>query len=164
VQTGTDDLPRKLEVMQVYDRMQAAFPGGEIPAVVAVEANDVPSPQIASAVKQLEAKAAATGTMNAPVDVSVSPDKHVALINIPMKGNGTDDVSSRAVAALRGGLVHETVGQAPGVDRAYASGMAAQSKDWNDLMAARAPLVFAFVLTLAFLLLLVTFRSLVIPI
>ena len=42
--------------------------------------------------------------------------------------------------------------------------MAAQSKDWNDLMTARAPLVFAFVLTLAFLLLLVTFRSIVIPI
>ena len=42
--------------------------------------------------------------------------------------------------------------------------MAAQSKDLNDLMASRAPLVFAFVLTLAFILLLVTFRSIVIPI
>src|SRR6185312_2460498 len=104
------------------------------------------------------------GTMNAPVDVSVSPDKHVALVNIPMKGDGTDDVSTKAVAALRGGIVDDTVGRAPGVRSAYVSGMAAQSKDWNDLMAARAPLVFAFVLTLAFLLLLVTFRSLVIPI
>jgi uncharacterized membrane protein YdfJ with MMPL/SSD domain len=94
----------------------------------------------------------------------VSPDKHVALINIPMKGNGTDDVSSAAVAALRDGIVQNTVGSAPGVRNAYVSGMAAQSKDWNDLMAARAPLVFAFVLTLAFLLLLVTFRSLIIPI
>ena len=46
VHTGTDDLPRKLEVMQVYDRMQAAFPGGEIPAVVAVEADDVTTPAI----------------------------------------------------------------------------------------------------------------------
>ena len=164
VQTGTDDLPRKLEVMKVYDRMQAAFPGGEIPAVVTVEASDVTTPQFAAAVRQLETKAVATGTMNAPVDVSVSPDKHVALVNVPMRGNGTDDVSSRAVAALRGGIVDSTVAKAPGVDHAYVSGMAAQSKDWNALMKARAPLVFAFVLTLAFLLLLVTFRSLVIPI
>src|SRR3954466_821568 len=164
VQTGTDDLPRKLEVMKVYDRMQAAFPGGEIPAVVAVEANDVTSPQLAAAVKQLERKAVATGTMNAPVDVSVSPDKHVAMIDIPMKGNGTDDVSTRAVESLRGGIVADTVGSAPGVQAAYVSGMAAESSDWNDLMTARAPLVFAFVLSLAFLLLLVTFRSLVIPI
>jgi RND superfamily putative drug exporter len=164
VQTGTDDLPRKLEVMKVYDRMQAAFPGGEIPAVVAVEASDATSPQFASAVKELERKAVATGTMNAPVDVRVSPDKHVALINIPMKGNGADATSTNAVAALRSGIVDSTVGSAPGVRGAHISGMAAQSSDWNDLMKSRAPLVFAFVLTLAFLLLLVTFRSIVIPI
>jgi uncharacterized membrane protein YdfJ with MMPL/SSD domain len=164
VQTGTDDLPRNLEVMRVYDRMQVAFPGGEIPAVVAVEANDATSPQLASAIKDLERQAVATGTMNAPVDVRISPDKHVAIINVPMKGNGTDDVSSQAVAALRDGIVAGTVGDAPGVRHAYVSGMAAQSSDWNDLMKSRAPLVFAFVLTLAFLLLLVTFRSLVIPI
>jgi uncharacterized membrane protein YdfJ with MMPL/SSD domain len=164
VQTGTDDLPRKLEVMKVYDRMQAAFPGGQIPAVVAVEARDVTTPQLASAVKSLEAKAAATGTMNAPVTVRTSPDKHLAVIDIPMKGDGTDAVSAKAVAALRGGIVDDTVGRVDGVRSAYVSGMAAQSKDWNALMKARAPLVFAFVLTLAFVLLLVTFRSLVIPI
>jgi RND superfamily putative drug exporter len=96
--------------------------------------------------------------------VSVSPDKRVALISIPMKGNGTDDVSTRAVADLRAGIVQGTVGSAPGVRQASVSGMAAQSQDWNDLMKSRAPLVFAFVLTLAFLLLLVTFRSIVIPI
>ena len=42
--------------------------------------------------------------------------------------------------------------------------MTAETKDYNDLIKGRAPLVFAFVLTLAFLLLLVTFRSIVIPI
>jgi uncharacterized membrane protein YdfJ with MMPL/SSD domain len=164
VQTGTDDLPRKLEVMKVYDRMQAAFPGGQIPAVVAVEARDVTTPQVASAVKALERNAAATGTMNAPVTVRTSRDRHIALIDIPMKGNGTDDVSSKAVAALRSGIVDDTVGGAPGVRNTYVSGMAAQSNDWNALMKARAPLVFGFVLTLAFVLLLVTFRSLIIPI
>jgi RND superfamily putative drug exporter len=98
------------------------------------------------------------------VTVRVSPDKHLALIDVPMKGDGTDDVSTKAVAALRGGIVDDTVGRAPGVRDTFVSGMAAQSKDWNALMKARAPLVFAFVLTLAFVLLLVTFRSLVIPI
>ena len=41
--------------------------------------------------------------------------------------------------------------------------MTAGSKDFNDAMKARLPIVFAFVLGLAFLLLLVTFRSIVIP-
>ena len=44
------------------------------------------------------------------------------------------------------------------------TGDAAQSKDFSELLAQRLPLVFAFVLGLAFLLLLVTFRSIVIPI
>jgi uncharacterized membrane protein YdfJ with MMPL/SSD domain len=38
------------------------------------------------------------------------------------------------------------------------------SKDYNDLVKGSAPIVFAFVLTLAFLLLMVTFRSIVVPI
>jgi RND superfamily putative drug exporter len=44
------------------------------------------------------------------------------------------------------------------------TGLTAQSKDFLDVMTARLPLVFAFVLTLAFVLLLVTFRSLIVPI
>ena len=44
------------------------------------------------------------------------------------------------------------------------TGIAAGTKDFNDLVKAHAPIVFAFVLSLAFLLLLVTFRSIVIPI
>jgi uncharacterized membrane protein YdfJ with MMPL/SSD domain len=164
VLTGTDDLPRKLEVMKVYDRMQAAFPGGQIPAVVAIEADDVTTPQIAAATKRMGARAFATGTMNGPLDIDVSPDKHVASIAIPMKGDGTDQASYNALTALRGGIVEQTVGSAPGVQHAYVSGEAAGTKDFNDLVKAHAPIVFAFVLTLAFLLLLVTFRSIVIPI
>jgi uncharacterized membrane protein YdfJ with MMPL/SSD domain len=164
VLTGTDDLPRKLEVMKVYDRMQAAFPGGQIPAVVAIEAKDVTAPQIRAATKELGDRAFATKLMNGPLDVSVSPDKHVAMIQIPMKGDGTDRQSADALTALRGGIVESTVGQAPGVQHAYVTGIAAGTKDFNDLMKAHAPIVFAFVLSLAFLLLLVTFRSIVIPI
>jgi uncharacterized membrane protein YdfJ with MMPL/SSD domain len=164
VLTGTNDLPRKLEVMKVYDRMQAAFPGGQIPAVVAIEGNDVTTPQIAAATKELGSRAFATKTMNGPLDVTVSPDRHVATIDIPMKGDGTDAASADALAALRGGIVQDTVGSAPGVKHAYVTGIAAGTKDFNDLMKAHAPIVFAFVLSLAFILLLVTFRSIVIPI
>jgi uncharacterized membrane protein YdfJ with MMPL/SSD domain len=162
--SGTDDYSRKLEVMQVYDRMQAAFPGGQIPAVVAIEADDVTTPQIAKATKEMGDKAFATGKLNGPLSVDVSPDKHVAMISIPMKGNGTDAQSVQALGALRGGIVDDTVAKAPGVDHAYVTGEAAGTKDFNDLLKSKAPIVFAFVLTLAFLLLLVTFRSIVIPI
>ena len=50
----------------------------------------------------------------------------------------------------------------PGVT-AQVTGQTAGSKDFNDSMKAQLPLVFGFVLTMAFVLLLVTFRSIVIP-
>ncbi|HKG66929.1 MAG TPA: MMPL family transporter, partial [Solirubrobacteraceae bacterium] len=56
-----------------------------------------------------------------------------------------------------------TVGKLAGAEVAV-SGVTASSKDFNDSMLAHAPLVFAFVLALAFILLLVTFRSIVVPI
>jgi RND superfamily putative drug exporter len=164
VLTGTDDLPRKLEVMKVYDREQAAFPGGQIPAVVALEAKDVTTPEIQAAVKKMGDRAFATRLMNGPLSVDVSADKHVASISIPMRGDGTDQSSAKALSALRGGIVDQTAGAAPGVKSAYVTGIAAGTKDFNNLVKARAPIVFAFVLSLAFLLLLVTFRSIVIPI
>jgi uncharacterized membrane protein YdfJ with MMPL/SSD domain len=43
------------------------------------------------------------------------------------------------------------------------TGMTAGSKDFNDTMKSHLPFVFAFVLGLAFILLLVTFRSVVVP-
>jgi uncharacterized membrane protein YdfJ with MMPL/SSD domain len=159
--SGTDALPRDLEVMKVYDRMQAAFPGGEIPAVVALKADDVRSPRIVAAVKQLEREAIATGKVKQPIDVSVAPGGHVMTIDLPIVGTGTDDASNSALAALRGDVVPKFE-QRAGVN-AYVTGMTAGSKDFNDLMKARWPIVFAFVLSLAFVLLLLTFRSIVIP-
>ena len=78
-------------------------------------------------------------------------------------GNGTDARSNRALDELRGELLPATLGRVPGV-RADVTGMTAGSRDFNDQTKARAPLVFAFVLGLAFVLLLVGFRSLVVPV
>ena len=162
--SGMDDLSRDLPVMQTYDKMQKAFPGGQIPAVVAIKADDVTTPAVQKAVEDLEREAFATKTMNGPTSVDVSPDKTVAMVNIPIQGNGSDAKSEAAIAELRdGGIVDRTVKQADGVEQAYVSGMTAGSKDFTDLMTGRAPMVFGFVLLLAFMILLIEFRSIVIP-
>jgi putative drug exporter of the RND superfamily len=161
--SGIDSLPRKLEVMKVYDRMQAAFPGNQIPANVVVHAKDVRAPEIQAALKDLKTRALATGHMGEPVSYSESPDHQVADLSIPIRGSGSDATSEKAVDDLRNTIVPATVGKVNGSD-AFVTGYTAGSRDWNDLMKSRAPIVFAFVLTLAFLLLLVTFRSIVIPI
>jgi uncharacterized membrane protein YdfJ with MMPL/SSD domain len=161
--SGIDSLPRKLEVMKVYDRMQAAFPGNQIPATVVVHADDVRAPQIQAALTDLKNRALATGHMGEPVAFTQSPDHQVGQLSIPIKGTGNDAASERAVDDLRNTIVPATVGQVAGAD-SFVTGYTAGSRDWNNLMKSRAPIVFAFVLTLAFLLLLVTFRSIVIPV
>jgi uncharacterized membrane protein YdfJ with MMPL/SSD domain len=161
--SGIDSLPRSLAVMKVYDRMQAAFPGNQIPAGVVVHAEDVRAPQVQAAIKDLKTRALATGDMGEPVSYSMSADHHVGVLSIPIKGNGNDKASERAIDDLRDTIVPQTVGKVSSTD-GYVTGYTAGSRDWNDLMKSRAPIVFAFVLTLAFLLLLVTFRSIVIPI
>ena len=82
-------------------------------------------------------------------------------MTIPMVGNGTDDESIEALAVLREELVppRSTVDGAS----SYVTGMTAGPEDFNAQMSGSAPIVFAFVLGLAFLLLMVTFRSIVIP-
>ena len=160
---GTDSLPRDLPVMQTFDRIEQAFPGGPLPAVVAIEAFDVTAPRVASAIEELKGRALATGQMREPVQVAVSPDRSVAQVLLPLVGDGADAESQAALASLRQEILPATLGRVDGVE-VNVSGMTAQNEDFTELMSSRGPVVFAFVLTMAFLLLLVTFRSIVIPI
>jgi len=157
------DLPQSLPVIKAYDDIQKAFPGAQTPAEIVVKAPNVRDPKILAAGETLVRRALATPYMKLPVRASVSPDGTVARIDIPLVGNGTDSSSDRALALLRGTLIPQTFGKLPGVVTAV-TGITAGTKDFNDQMKSRAPIIFAFVLGLAFLLLLLTFRSIVIPI
>ena len=84
-------------------------------------------------------------------------------VAIPLVGKGTDEASNGALATLRDELLPATVGTVDGIEYAV-TGDTAASKDWNDAMKSAVPVVFAFVLAFAFLLLLVSFRSIVIPV
>ncbi len=70
---------------------------------------------------------------------------------------------SRQITTLRQRVIPATLARAPGVETVAVGGDDAGTKDYTDALRSHAPLVFAFVLTLAFLLLLLTFRSVVIP-
>jgi RND superfamily putative drug exporter len=129
---------------------------------VAVQADDVTDPAIQAGIKDLTTKALATDQMSGPVSTRISPDRHVAIVDIPLQGDGTDTASDHALATLRDDVIPSTIGKVHGA-RADVTGITAGSKDFNDRVAGRLPIVFAFVLGLAFVLLLVTFRSIVVP-
>ncbi|HEV2951497.1 MAG TPA: MMPL family transporter, partial [Actinomycetota bacterium] len=160
---GTDENSRELPVMQTYDRIEAAFPSEGGAEMVVIKADDATSAEVVSGIEQLKAETEARPALfEGEPSIELSSDKTVASVTIPTVGEGTDDLANKAVDALRGDIVPNTVGDLDGV-QAYTTGEASATGDFNDAMIGHLPLVFAFVLSAAFLLLLVTFRSIVIP-
>ncbi len=160
--SGIEGLPADVPVRGTYERVQAAFPGTTEPAEVVVQAADVTAPAVQAGIERLREQAVATGRMSEPIGVQVNPAKTLAIVELPLQGTGESQAALASLAALRDDVVPATIAQVPGTT-VDISGATAGSKDFNDTMKSHLPLVFGFVLGAAFLLLLVTFRSLVIP-
>jgi len=99
--------------------------------------------------------------MHGPIDVAINPKHTVARVTIPLAGGGTDAKSNAALRTLRNDVLPSTVGKVPGATYAV-TGTTAITYDDSSLLKRKWPIVFAFVLTLAFLLVLVSFRSIVV--
>jgi RND superfamily putative drug exporter len=159
---GSDSLSRAIPVVRATDHLRAAFPSENAPAYVVVQARDVTAPAIAGAGQRFRAEVARHPQLfPGRVTVQVSPDRSLARFAIPSAGTGNDATSRRGLETLReaGAAAFTRTGARVSID-----GFAAQTADFNASLRRNTPIVFAFVLGAAFLLLLVTFRSLVIPI
>ena len=140
-----NDLPRGLKIVQTYHAVQKAFPGSSSPATVVFSAADVTAPRVQREIATLKMRALASGVMKKPIRTSINPAHTVEKVDIPLVGNANDAASMHALSVLRG------------LTAAPVTGETAGDADFNTTNRTHAPLVFAFVLGLAF-------RSIVIPI
>jgi uncharacterized membrane protein YdfJ with MMPL/SSD domain len=163
-QTSFTDLPKSLSIVKTFDAIQASFPGSQDPASLVVKADDVTTPQFATAYAEFKKRALATGVIHQPIRVAVNESKTVARVDFPLAGEGQDATSVRALEKLRSEVIPPVLATLPPGTEQAVTGTTATNVDFNQTMSSRAPIVFAFVLGLAFLLLLLTFRSIVIPI
>ncbi|MGW6914156.1 MMPL family transporter [Kitasatospora sp. NPDC054939] len=157
--TFQQQLPEGNQLVEVSQKIEAAFPGSPAPASVVVKAADIDSPAMTAALADLKARALAGGRMQEPIQISVHPDKNIAVVDIPLKGTGNDDVSTAALKSLRKEIVPATVLAVPGTE-APVTGRTAGSHDFNEKMTGSMLPVFGFVVVFAFLLMLASFRSL----
>ena len=160
---GPGDMPRNLAIVQTYDRIQSAFPGAQAPAQVALRSADVNSPRARAAIGRLTTLALASGQAKQPIETQINANHTVARIQVPLVGSGENTKSMAALQTLRTKVLPASVGHLPGAVYAV-TGETAGTHDFNTRIKQTFPLVFAFVLGLAFLLMLITFRSVVIPI
>jgi len=163
-QSSFTDLPKSLSIVKTYNTIQASFPGSQDPAHLVVRADDVTTPQFAKAYAEFKKRALATGVIQQPIRVAVNKAKTVARVDFPLAGEGQDATAVRALETLRTQVIPPVLATLPVGTEQAVTGATAANVDFNKTMKSRAPIVFAFVLGFAFLLLLLTFRSIVIPI
>jgi RND superfamily putative drug exporter len=159
---GFHDLPANIPVVRTLLATQQAFPGGPAPAEVVVTGQDLSGPAVRHAVAALQGRAATSPALRAPVTSTYLGHGQVLMVSVPLAGSGTDAASDRALAALRDQVLPATLGKVGGIEYAV-TGLTAGNHDFSAQLHGRAPLVFVFVLGLAFLLLMMTFRSVTIP-
>jgi putative drug exporter of the RND superfamily len=121
----------------------------------------VDSPGVRKAVESLHQRAAASGgALNEPI--SATKVGRALVVRVPLASFGTDDAANRALETLRKRTLPAVLGGVAGADGGidYAvAGKTAFAYDFTHRVTDRTPYVFAFVLLLAFVLLVVAFRS-----
>jgi RND superfamily putative drug exporter len=144
-------------------RLTMEFPNASPPAIVVFTSATGKRAATVRAADRLEQLAAAVGIAHPPFSTGGSLDGHAGTLELPLTGSGDDPASEHALAVLRDKLIPKTLGQVGGVQVAV-TGETAQNVDFTKQMTNGLPYVIAFVLVLAFGILLFTFRSIVVPI
>jgi putative drug exporter of the RND superfamily len=163
---GIHSLPSDVPVVRSLMDISEAFPGGPAPAEVVVTpwgGADLGGRQVTGAIAALHGEVAAThGAIREPITTAMFGTDQVLVVSVPLAGSGTDAGSNSALTTLRTQALPATLGHVPGISYSVA-GLTAGNHDFDAQLAKTAPWVFAFVLGLAFLLLMATFRSVYIP-
>jgi RND superfamily putative drug exporter len=163
---GIHSLPPDVPVVHSLADISQAFPGGPVPAEVVVTSwggTDLGGKRVTQAIAALHGQVTGThGAIREPISTAMFGHDQVLVVSVPLAGSGTDATSNSALATLRDHALPATLGKVPGISYAVA-GLTAGNHDFDAQLAKTVPWVFAFVLGLAFLLLMASFRSVYIP-
>jgi RND superfamily putative drug exporter len=134
-----------------------------VPAEVVVTGANLGGKQVTAAIAALHGQVAGThGAIREPISSAMFGHDQVLVVSVPLAGSGTDATSNSALMTLRDHALPATLGKVPGISYAVA-GLTAGNHDFDAQLAKTVPWVFAFVLGLAFVLLMASFRSVWIP-
>ena len=157
---GVSTMPDDLQSKEAFTVLSEEFAGGLAePAKIVVDgpAEDPAVRQGVRAVRESLAEQPIFG----PSDVVRAPSGDLTLIKAPLAGDPFAGDAVDAVRALRADVIPAAFEGAPA--EVYVTGQTGWAIDFFDLTDTYTPIVFVFVLGLSFLLLMVVFRSLVVP-
>src|SRR5215469_13882724 len=156
------DLPSSLPIVHVLADISREFPARPAPAEVVVGGSGLTSPAMHRALAALRADAGTSPAISGPVSASFVAGGRALVIQVPVAGNGASMASTNALLTLENKILPATVGTVPGASF-HVTGDTAANHDLRSMLHTRTPIVFGVVALLAFVLLMLAFRSLAIP-
>ncbi|HIN38219.1 MAG TPA: hypothetical protein EYM77_11315 [Dehalococcoidia bacterium] len=123
---------------------------------------DIASPPVQAGIERLKTLIATDDAFGEPRELEVSDSGRIALLAVPVEGDTSGEVSIAAVTRLDDIYVEEAF-EGTGA-KIYVSGETAFNMEFFNVSKNSAWIVFPFVLGISFLLLLVVFRSIVLPV
>lgn len=161
-QSDFSAFPDSIDSVQAINLMDEKWPDGStLQLQVVVTKADEPETQ--AAMTRLSDDLLAVDGLSGPVDTRLSQDGTVAMLSYVMSGGQNDMANRDIVRQARTEIVPAIFSDIDGVE-ALVTGDAAYTADVVGFYEAGMPLVFLFVLGFSFVLLLIAFRSVVIPI
>jgi len=159
---GLRDFPGDLETVQAFLVLDSDFSAGRIsPAEITFE-GDVDSASVRYGVERLDALLAADDRFSNLGELEISNDGTLGALSVQIDGDSLGPDARAAVEDLRQDYLPVAFAAAD-VDVAVTGG-AASTTDYVNAMNRYLPLVVGFVLALSFVLLMMVFRSIVIPV
>jgi RND superfamily putative drug exporter len=160
---GTEDLPRDTAVMQAYDRLTAAFPSTGTNHQVAVRAPADQQAAVRAALADLvqRTETDALFAQDGLEQPRVSKDGTVTVLDVATPYDGGSPQARESLTKLRTELIPQTVGKVQGAEYAV-GGFVAADVDYAKHTKAKLPLVIGFVLLLTMIVMIATFRSVVV--
>lgn len=156
-----NNLPENTDTIRAVEIFQGEFSGADYqPATIVIAADDVTTPAIESAIGELLVTLQGDPSFGATTMVT-SESRDLTRIDVALLGIGDSDESVEAVTRLREDYIPSIFGST-GAD-VHVTGETASMMDVIDLARTYLPIVVTFVLAISFVLLLVAFRSIVVP-
>ena len=158
--SGVNTLPSSFESKRAFDVVASRFSAGLVsPAQVVID-GPASSPQVQAAEQRLRATLAADRAFG-PVQVQTDKAGDLTLLQVPIAGSSTSDLALGKVRELRDTYIPRAFAGSPA--KVYVTGDTAFNVDYIDIVNAYFPWVITMVLALSFILLMLAFRSVVVP-
>jgi RND superfamily putative drug exporter len=154
---GVSSLPPGIAAVEAQKQIEKSFPGAPGSSDIVVSGHGLDGARQTAALHALGERAIRVTEGRGPIDVRVSKDARTAVVSVPMP-DVDNDTTKGVVRELRRDVAPTASRVGPGAS-AKVTGDGAGSLDFSERVSDSMPLVLAFVLGLAFLLLVASFRS-----